>query len=81
MAPCRIAGFRSQNMVDAGWMDDEIRLDRAEETEPSDIALLAAPSEKEGNEKEQKGKPMTCSGHGEGASPHAMPEQYAESQP
>ena len=42
--------------------------------------LLAAGTKKEGNEEEQKGKTRTCSGHGDGSSPHAMPEQYAESQ-
>ena len=46
-----------------------------------DVALLAAGTKKEGNEEEQKGKTRTCSGHGDGSSPHAMPEQYAESQP
>ena len=35
----------------------------------------------EGNEEEQKGKTRMCSGHGGGASPHAMPEQHAESRP
>jgi len=42
-----------------------------------DVTLLAASHEEEGNERDQKGKPMTCSGHGDTASPHAVPELSA----
>jgi hypothetical protein len=38
-----------------------------------DVALLAAPRDQEGNERDQIGKPMTYSGHGDTASPHAVP--------
>jgi hypothetical protein len=42
-----------------------------------DVTLLAAPREQEGNEGDQNGKPMTCSRHGDTASPHAVPEVLA----
>ena len=42
-----------------------------------DVTLLAAPHEEEGNERDQKGKPMACSRHGDTASRHAVPELLA----